>query len=130
MWPMLTLNKRTPGHSAALDRVRDWVRARFALDDAAILVAEVAAKAEAAVERERGIVGRLDLKADAFGACRLCPGEHRRHEPPRIAAPPEFRRRDDGLAAEQSVMQHAEGEGGEAPIRAQAEKGGRNGDGI
>ena len=35
--------KKTPGHSAALDRVREWTRERFKLpEDAAILVAEVA----------------------------------------------------------------------------------------
>ena len=39
---MLALNKKSPEHSAALDRVREWVRERFALGDAAILVAEVA----------------------------------------------------------------------------------------
>ena len=39
---MLAFNKKSPGHSAALDRVRDWVRERFALGEAAILVAEVA----------------------------------------------------------------------------------------
>src|SRR4029079_9266816 len=39
---MLARSKKSPEHSAALDRVREWVRARFALGDAAILVAEVA----------------------------------------------------------------------------------------
>jgi nitrate reductase delta subunit len=39
---MLAFAKKNPGHTAALDRVREWVRARFALGDAAILVAEVA----------------------------------------------------------------------------------------
>jgi hypothetical protein len=39
---MLAFTKRTPEHTAALDRVREWVRARFALGDAAILVAQVA----------------------------------------------------------------------------------------
>jgi len=39
---MLAFGKKTPEHVAALDRVREWVRARFALGDAAILVAEVA----------------------------------------------------------------------------------------
>jgi len=39
---MLAFNKKSPEHSAALDRVREWVRERFALGDAAILVAEVA----------------------------------------------------------------------------------------
>jgi hypothetical protein len=35
--------KKSPGHSAALERVRTWTRDRFALsDDDAILVAEVA----------------------------------------------------------------------------------------
>ncbi len=34
--------KRNPAHSAALGRVKEWVRVRFALpDDAAIMVAEV-----------------------------------------------------------------------------------------
>jgi nitrate reductase delta subunit len=33
---------RSPEHTAALDRVREWVRARFSLDDTAILVTEVA----------------------------------------------------------------------------------------
>lgn len=39
---MLAFSKKSPGHSAALDRVREGVRARFSLGDAAILVAEVA----------------------------------------------------------------------------------------
>src|SRR5215831_10182634 len=38
----LAFRKRDPEHTATLDRVREWVRARFALGDAAILVAEVA----------------------------------------------------------------------------------------
>jgi hypothetical protein len=39
---MLAFGKRSPEHTAALDRVRGWARERFALGDAAILVAEVA----------------------------------------------------------------------------------------
>ena len=40
---MLAFSKKSPEHVAALDRVREWVRARFALgEDTAILVAEVA----------------------------------------------------------------------------------------
>jgi nitrate reductase delta subunit len=39
---MLAFTKRGPEHTAALDRVREWVRARYALGEAAILVAEVA----------------------------------------------------------------------------------------
>jgi nitrate reductase delta subunit len=40
---MLAFTKKTTEHTAALDRVREWVRARFRLaDDTAILVAEVA----------------------------------------------------------------------------------------
>ena len=39
---MLAFIRKSPEHVAALDRVREWVRARFALGDAAILVAEVA----------------------------------------------------------------------------------------
>ena len=39
---MLAFAKKSPEHIAALDRVREWVRARFALGEAAILVAEVA----------------------------------------------------------------------------------------
>jgi hypothetical protein len=39
---MLAFSKKSPEHVAALDRVREWVRERFALDDSAILVAEVA----------------------------------------------------------------------------------------
>ena len=39
---MLAFSKKTPEHAAALDRVREWVRERFALGDAAIMVAEVA----------------------------------------------------------------------------------------
>jgi nitrate reductase delta subunit len=40
---MLAFSKKSPAHIAALDRVREWVRARFALgEDTAILVAEVA----------------------------------------------------------------------------------------
>jgi nitrate reductase delta subunit len=39
---MLTFSRKGAEHSAALDRVREWVRERFALGDAAILVAEVA----------------------------------------------------------------------------------------
>jgi hypothetical protein len=40
---MLAFTKKGPEHTAALDRVREWVRARFHLaEDTAILVAEVA----------------------------------------------------------------------------------------
>ena len=40
---MLAFSKKSPAHTVALDRVREWVRARFKLDDdTAILVAEVA----------------------------------------------------------------------------------------
>ena len=40
---MLAFSKKSPEHTAALDRVREWVRARFRLaGDTAILVAEVA----------------------------------------------------------------------------------------
>jgi hypothetical protein len=39
---MLAFTKKSPEHSAALDRVRAAVRARFALGEAAILVAEIA----------------------------------------------------------------------------------------
>ena len=39
---MLAFSKKSPEHSAALDRVREWVRARFSLGEGAILVAEVA----------------------------------------------------------------------------------------
>jgi hypothetical protein len=40
---MLRTRRKRPEHLAALDRVREWTRARFALgEDAAILVAEVA----------------------------------------------------------------------------------------
>jgi hypothetical protein len=39
---MLAFSKKSPEHTAALDRAREWVRARFSLDDGAILVAEVA----------------------------------------------------------------------------------------
>ena len=39
---MRAFTKKTPEHSAALDRVREWVRARFSLGEGAILVAEVA----------------------------------------------------------------------------------------
>ena len=39
---MLGFIKKSPEHAAALDRVREWTRARFKLpDDAAIVVAEV-----------------------------------------------------------------------------------------
>ncbi|HWL30898.1 MAG TPA: hypothetical protein VNQ50_02090 [Xanthobacteraceae bacterium] len=39
---MPALIRKSPEHTAALDRVRGWVRARFALGEAAILVAEMA----------------------------------------------------------------------------------------
>lgn len=39
---MLAFSKKSPERGAALDRVRESVRARFSLGDAAILVAEVA----------------------------------------------------------------------------------------
>jgi hypothetical protein len=40
---MLAFTRKSPERTAALDRVREWVRERFRLpDDAAILVAEVA----------------------------------------------------------------------------------------
>jgi len=40
---MLGFSKKGPGNSVALDRVRDWTRARFALtDDDTVMVSEVA----------------------------------------------------------------------------------------
>jgi hypothetical protein len=40
---MMRLRKLGPGHDAAVDRVRDWTRARFSLtDDETVMVAEVA----------------------------------------------------------------------------------------
>ena len=39
---MLAFIKKGPDHTAALDRVREWVRERFSLGEGAILVAEVA----------------------------------------------------------------------------------------
>jgi nitrate reductase delta subunit len=40
---MLGFSKKSPGHDAALERVRDWTRARFALtDDETVMVSEVA----------------------------------------------------------------------------------------
>ena len=39
---MRSFTKNNPEHTAALDRVRLWVRERFSLDGEAILVAEVA----------------------------------------------------------------------------------------
>ena len=39
---MLAFSNKSPEHTAALHRVREWVRERFALDDSAIVVAEVA----------------------------------------------------------------------------------------
>ena len=40
---MLGFSKKTRGHNAAADRVRDWTRARFALtDDETVMVSEVA----------------------------------------------------------------------------------------
>ena len=39
---MLAFTRKDPDHTAALDRVREWVRVRFALGDAAVFVAEVA----------------------------------------------------------------------------------------
>jgi hypothetical protein len=40
---MLGFSKKGPGDAAALDRVRDWTRARFALtDDDTVMVSEVA----------------------------------------------------------------------------------------
>jgi nitrate reductase delta subunit len=40
---MLSSKKKRPEHTAALDRVREWVRARFRLtDETVVLVAEVA----------------------------------------------------------------------------------------
>ena len=38
---MLAFSNKSPEHVAARDRVREWVRERFALGDVAILVAEV-----------------------------------------------------------------------------------------
>ena len=39
---MLGFSKKSPGDSAAADRVRDWTRARFALtDDETVMVSEV-----------------------------------------------------------------------------------------
>lgn len=40
---MLAFTRKSPERSAALDRVRDWVRGRFGLaDDTTVMVAEVA----------------------------------------------------------------------------------------
>jgi hypothetical protein len=40
---MLGFSKKSPGHGAAVDRVGDWTRARFALtDDETVMVSEVA----------------------------------------------------------------------------------------
>jgi nitrate reductase delta subunit len=40
---MLAFTRKSPERSAALDRVREWVRGRFELpDESAILVAEIA----------------------------------------------------------------------------------------
>ncbi len=40
---MLGFIKKSPGHSLALDRVREWTRDRFGLtDDAVLMVSEVA----------------------------------------------------------------------------------------
>jgi nitrate reductase delta subunit len=40
---MLTFSRKSPERSAALDRIREWVRRRFRLpEESAILVAEVA----------------------------------------------------------------------------------------
>jgi hypothetical protein len=40
---MVGFKRKTPAHGAALDRVRDWTRARFALpDDETIMVSEIA----------------------------------------------------------------------------------------
>ena len=39
---MRAFAKQNPEHTAALDRVREWVCARFSLGEGAILVAEVA----------------------------------------------------------------------------------------
>ena len=40
---MMRSRKAGPGHGAAVDRVRDWTRARFALaDDETVMVSEVA----------------------------------------------------------------------------------------
>jgi nitrate reductase delta subunit len=40
---MLGFSKKGPGNSAAIDRVRDWTRVRFALtDDDTVMVSEVA----------------------------------------------------------------------------------------
>ena len=39
---MRAFAKQDPSHIAALDRVREWVRARFSLGEGVILVAEVA----------------------------------------------------------------------------------------
>jgi nitrate reductase molybdenum cofactor assembly chaperone NarJ/NarW len=40
---MLGFSKKSPGHDAATDRVRDWTHARFALtDDDTVMVSEMA----------------------------------------------------------------------------------------
>ena len=36
---MLGFTKKSPGHAAALDQLRDWTRARFALADEATVMA-------------------------------------------------------------------------------------------
>jgi hypothetical protein len=40
---MLGFSKKSPGNSAAIDRVRDWTRTRFALtDDETVMVSQIA----------------------------------------------------------------------------------------
>jgi hypothetical protein len=39
---MLGFSKKSPAHGAALDRVREWTRARFSLADETVMVSEIA----------------------------------------------------------------------------------------
>lgn len=64
---MLAFSKKSPEHTAVLDRVREWVRARFRLtEDTAILVAEVACAVPGCPPVETVIAFWLDEKRHHF----------------------------------------------------------------
>ena len=97
---MRAFAKTSPGYREALDRVREWTRARFALgEDTAILVAEVACAVPGCPPLETVVafwsderLGHIEGKQPAMKA--QPDGEHQRegeeeHDPLRTPAQPQ-----------------------------------------
>jgi hypothetical protein len=65
--PMLRSRKSSPDHAAALDRVREWTRARFGLgEDAAILVAQVSCQLPGCAPLETVVAFWIDDQRSRF----------------------------------------------------------------